>query len=406
MNGQPSDVQQPDYRTFDIAGSHAQLGFALGLADPPFQKQFWWSPPPHPAFAAACRDAVHDVHPHVLDEFDAYADAQRLNVRTLWQQCCRVNLKARVRLPQEPWAVASSPDGLEGSTEGCSTFVHYLNCAQGQDQGQYAVIIGRNYDYLPQQMRRQRIRFAPDYGALASIGARGGVPCGRYDGLNTHGLFASLHVVMTSTPDEDDVKPGVPFHLIVRIALEICHTAREAAELVARLPHLSSLNYLIADTREAFVVEADPRRVRVIERGASDIGGTGPPPQRPCGPFEGLGVPDRDSIGRVLAATNHFRHPDMRSLQGSRASSNSACRLSFLSSPVRLSSASFEPCQFTDALLKQAEHIMADRTTPVCGTDGALTTLWSCVAELTTKRIRYAAGAPGVVPFEELSWTA
>ena len=55
-----------------------------------------------------------------------------------------------------------------------------------------------------------------------------------------------------------------------------------------------------------------------------------------------------------------------------------------------------------DALLDYAGAIMADRTAPVCGMRGSLTTLWSCVAELTTKRIRYAAGAPGIVPYEEL----
>ncbi len=45
---------------------------------------------------------------------------------------------------------------------------------------------------------------------------------------------------------------------------------------------------------------------------------------------------------------------------------------------------------------------MADRTAPVCGLSGSLTTLWSCVAELGSGRIRYAPGAPGFVPFEEM----
>ena len=85
-----------DYRAFDIRGSHAQMGYELGKADPPFAMQFWWWPPPPAAFSEACRDVVHDFHPHLIDEFDAYADAQRLDARELWQKCCRVNLKARV----------------------------------------------------------------------------------------------------------------------------------------------------------------------------------------------------------------------------------------------------------------------------------------------------------------------
>jgi hypothetical protein len=36
---------------------------------------------------------------------------------------------------------------------------------------------------------------------------------------------------------------------------------------------------------------------------------------------------------------------------------------------------------------------------PMCGTSGALTTLWSCVAELGTRQIRYAAGPPTITPY-------
>jgi hypothetical protein len=260
--------------------------------------------------------------------------------------------------------------------------------------------VGRNYDYLPQQARRQRIRFAPDCCANASIGARGGVPCGRYDGVNAHGLFASLHVVMTDTPGEDEVPPGVPFYLVVRMALELCHTAREAADLLARIPHLSSLNYLVADAHDAFVIEADPRRVRVLERPSTLRQAQG-------------------SGWDVLAVTNHFRHPDMMPLQGGRTFTNSECRLAFLQRQVKhrdkedledkgeregLSLSPSSPLSFVSVnqLLDRAEAIMADRTAPVCGLSGSLTTLWSCVAELTTKRIRYAAGAPGVVPYADM----
>jgi hypothetical protein len=377
-----------DYRAFEIRGSHAHLGYALGKADPPFAMQSWWWPPPPAPFAASCRDVVHDFHPHLLDEFDAYADAQRLNACDLWQKCCRVNLKAKLSLPS-PKRGGVGGEGNAEMGEGCSTFVRFLPSPQPSPDGRgRKVVVGRNYDYLPQQMRRQRIRFAPDCCANVTIGARGGVPCGRYDGLNQHGLFVSLHVVMTDTPTLDDVQPGVPFHLVARIALEQCHTAQEARDVLLHMPHLSSLNYLIADANDAFVVEADPRRVRVLPRD-----------------------------GDVLAATNHYRHPDMKPLQGARRFENSACRLSFLSGvdvqenvrrgeseKVGISPSHFLPFSLSsvDALLDHAGAIMADRTAPVCGMSGSLTTLWSCVAELTTKRIRYAAGAPGFAPYEEL----
>ncbi|BCX05103.1 MAG: hypothetical protein KatS3mg053_3041 [Candidatus Roseilinea sp.] len=377
--GVPPSDEAPDYRTFDLHGSHAYLGYALGEADPPFRMQFWWWPPPA-RFADACRDVVHDIHPHLVDELYAYADAQRLSARALWQQCCRVNLKARLSPAQPLFSPASSE-----LAEGCSTFVRFISTRTASGEEMRQVIVGRNYDYLPQQARRQRIRFMPDCCANASIGARGSVPCGRYDGLNSQGLFASLHVVMTETPREDEVKPGVPFHLVLRIALELCRTAREACDLLTRIPHLSSLNYLVADAHDAFVIEADPRRVRVIERD--------------------LAAGSEDT----LAVTNHFRHPDMRPLQGNRAFANSECRLVFLQRQGGRVETTQErraaPCfahPSVDTLLDHASAVMADRSAPVCGLSGSLTTLWSCVAELTTKRIRYAAGPPCFTPYEEM----
>ncbi len=349
--------EPPDYRYFNFApASHADVGYALGLADPPFKMQPWWARPALPPFAQACFDVVREIHPPLADEFLAYADAQRLDPKTLWQLCCRVNLKARIKASE-----------LEEQGEGCSTFVLFLPSPLRRGAGGEVAIVGRNYDYWPMQARRQRIRFVPNAHAYASIGARGGVPGGRYDGINEHGLFASLHVVMTDNPSDDEVQPGVPFHLVARMALELCRTAREAADLLLHLPHLSSLNYLLADRHEAFVIEADPRRARLW-------------------PME----------GNVLAATNHYRHPDMQPLQGRRAKTNSECRLNFLSQ------AALVEAKPVESLLDDAERIMADRTTPVCGLSGSLTTLWSCVAELGSGRIRYAPGAPGVVGFEEI----
>ena len=340
--------ESPDYRFFDLCGSHSGIGYELGRADSPFQTQSWWARPWPLAFTQACAEVVRDVHPHLTDEISAYANAQGRSEVDLWQQCCRVNLKAHIRAHE-----------LDVG-EGCSTFVCY--------PGHGHAIVGRNYDYWPMQVRRQRLRYRPDCCAYASIGGRGGVPCGRYDGINQHGLFVSLHVVMTDNPPDNEVQPGVPFHLVARMALELCQSARDAADLLLHLPHLSSLNYLVADANEAFVVEADPRRRRLL------------PQAEP-----------------TLAATNHYRHPDMRPLQGRRISNNSACRLAFLSAThLDKNHAGLE----TAALLDQAEKIMADRSAPVCGQSGSLTTLWSCVAELRTKQIRYAPGAPGVTAYE------
>lgn len=347
MDDQRWKPEPADYRFFDLAGSHAELGYLLGRSDPPFVMQPWWAPMAALSFTRECAAVVRDLHPPLMDEFDAYAAAQRMDADALWQQCCRVDLKARFRL----------------GPEGCSTFAWH---------GHGRAVIGRNYDYWPMQARRQRIRFQPadsTSGELnATLGARGGAPCGRYDGFNQAGLFVSLHVVMTDDPA--CIRPGVPFHLVGRLALELCSTAREAADLLTRIPHLSSLNYLVADPRQAFVVEADPRRTRLRD-------------EAPSG---------------VLAATNHFQHPDMRPLQGRRVTRNSVCRADFLAAqPAHW----LEEARDVDELLDLAQMIMADRSAPVCGAGGALTTLWSWVGELSMRRVRYAAGAPHVTPFVE-----
>jgi predicted choloylglycine hydrolase len=334
----------PDYRSFDLRGSHALAGFELGRADPPFVMQRWWAAPPTQSFAASCADIVRDLHPHLFDEIYAYADMQQLDAGALWRMCCRVNLKAQIRAQE--------------SAEGCSTFC--LHLADGR------ALVGRNYDYWPLQMRRQRIRFEPDCCALPSIGTRGGVPCGRYDGINAQGVFVSLHVVMTDTPAHDATPPGVPFHLVGRIALELCRTAGDARDLLLAMPHLSALNYLVADAQEAYVIETDPRGVRVLEQ-----------------------------QGGLTAATNHFRHPDMRPFQGRRSTERSACRLTFMHGLA----AEAAPGWTTAQLLDYGEACMADRSAPLCGATGAMTTLWSCVAELSTGEIRYAAGAPDKTPY-------
>jgi hypothetical protein len=354
-----ASAEEPDYRYFDLSGTHAQAGHTLGTHDPPFATQPWWAPPALLPFTRECAAVVRSLHAPLLDEFGAYAEAQSWHVDALWQQSCRVNLKARFRM----------------GGEGCSSFAWRTG---GR------MVVGRNYDYWPTQARRQRIRFLPSTGrasdagspgmhSYASLGARGGVPCGRYDGLNQHGLFVSLHVVMTDTPD--DVRPGVPFHLVGRMALELCATAREAVELLTYIPHLSSLNYLLADRHEACVIEADPRRARVLPMEAD-----------------------------VIAATNHYRHPDMRPLQGNRVLTNSARRLSRLECAPQ-SAPQTAPAHImadVDGLLAHARQVMADRSVPMCGVNGGLTTLWSCVAELTTGRIQYAPGAPCQTPYQEM----
>ncbi len=330
-------VMSLDRQTFDLSGSHYDLGFAQGVHTARFEAPAWWPPPPDLAFAEACASLVAEIHPPLLDELHGYADGQRLPIDDLLRGVCRRSMRLRT-----PPAVNVYPEG------GCSSI------AWVGENGRVAV--GRNYDFHPIQRVRQRIRLKPERGR-PSLGMRGSVPGGRYDGVNAAGLFICLHVALSDEPEHP--RPGIPFHLLPRLALETCATTRQAVGLLTHVRHLHAFNYLIADVRgDLAVVEAHPERVRVIE-------------------------PD----GNFVAATNHFRHPEMVSLQRGRKLTHSWARLAHLYQYRAL-----------------GHKLLADHTAHVCGHSGGHTTLWSLTADLTARTIAYAPGAPCEVGYEAVVW--
>jgi hypothetical protein len=116
------------------------------------------------------------------------------------------------------------------------------------------------------------------------------------------------------------------------------------------------------------VVEAHPVRVRVVEPEVAPGGG-----------------------GAFIAATNHYRHPDMLALQRGRRLTHSQNRLAFLH--------------------RSAPHaddgsLLADHASRMCGHAGGHTTLWSLTADLTARTIAYARGAPCKTAYEAVPWPA
>lgn len=325
-----------DYQTFDLTGSHYDLGFAQGARTERFQIPDWWPAPPDLAFAEACAKQIAEIDAPLLDELRGYADGQRLPFEDLLRGVCRRSMRVRARIPIYP----------EG---GCSSFALI--------DSDHHVRTGRNYDFHPAQRVRQRLRLKPDRGR-PTLGMRGSVPGGRYDGVNNSGLFICLHVALSDEPEE--FKPGIPFHLLPRLVLETCATAREAVDLLTHGQHLHPFNYLIADERgEMFVVEAHPQRVRVIE-------------------------PESEAF---IAATNHFRHPEMTLFQRGRKLTHSRNRLAFL-------------------YASRADHgsLLTDHSSHLCGHAGGHTTLWSLSADLSARTIAYAPGAPCETAYEPVPW--
>jgi hypothetical protein len=331
-----------DYQTFDLAGPHYDLGRAQGARTERFAIPAWWPAPPSPAFAHACAQQIAELHPALLEELLGYADAQELDFDDLLRGVCRQSMRTRLR------ALPSYPEG------GCSSFA--VVGADGH------VRVGRNYDFHPVQQVRQRLRVRPAVGR-PSLGMRGSVPGGRYDGVNDAGLFICLHVALSDEPNQP--RPGVPFHLLPRLVLETCASTAQAVDLLTHVRHLHPFNYLIADSGgDLAVVEANPAAVRVAARG-----------------------------GDFVAATNHYRHPEMVPLQHGRRLTHSQGRLAGLYGA-------------REALRRSNTIVpaLADHASGVCGHAGGHTTLWSLYADLTARTIHYARGAPCSTSYEAVVW--
>ncbi len=330
-----------DNRTFDLSGSHYEIGLTIGRGSEPFTLPAWWPEPPALDFAQACAREIAAIHAPLIDELYGHADGQALPYDDLLRILCRQRLGGR-------------PAPLVPERGGCTSL------AWRDSDGH--VLVGRNYDFYTVQRVRQRIRLQPD-GAHPTVGMRGSVPCGRYDGVNAAGLFVCLHVVLSDRVANP--RPGIPFHLIPRILLETCSTVNEAIDCITQMPHLHSFNYLLADRESFAAVECHAERLRIIH-----------PP------------------GDVLAVGNFYQHRDMLSLQQRRTQTVSRARTAYLEAGDWQNGESWDSIQAA----------MTDHSAAVCGHSGGHTTLWSCVADLTAQRIAYTIGAPCSEPYTPVAW--
>jgi hypothetical protein len=347
-----------DYASFDLSGSHYVLGHAQGRQTERFVVPAWWPAPPPLAFAQDCARQIAELHAPLLDELQGYADAQELHYDDVLRGVCRRSMRLRA---------APSPAGPRYPEGGCSSLA--VVGAGGH------VRVGRNYDFHPVQRVRQRLRLAPARGR-ATLGTRGSVPGGRYDGVNDAGLFICLHVALSDEPAE--VRPGIPFHLLPRLVLETCADTGSAVDLLTRVRHMHAFNYLIADPRgDLAVVEAHPEAVRVATRGEA-----------------------------VAAATNHYRHPSLRRYQHGRRLTHSERRLQYLQAQgARLGAKGPLWAAAPGAPVElDVRAALADHESGVCGHAGGHTTLWSLTADLNARRVAYTRGAPCETHYEPVAW--
>src|SRR3954453_22231557 len=190
------DDSSIDLTVFDLVGTHYDIGLAIGRGSPRAALPSWWPEPPPLTYALDCARAITVIHPTLIDEIHGYAEGQEQRFDELLRLICRQRLGGRI-------PAAQSPMPEQG---GCTSFA--WRAPNGH------ILVGRNYDFYPIQRIRQRIHLRPD-GVRPTVGMRGSVPAGRYDGVNDAGLFVCLHVVLAQ--HSTSARPGIPFHLVPRI---------------------------------------------------------------------------------------------------------------------------------------------------------------------------------------------
>lgn len=315
-----------DYQVYEVGGSHETIGYETAKrGDGTVQLE--WENERQVEYARACRDVVYDIYPEITEEFRGYAAALGLEENDLlWHYSL----------------------GVEG---GCS------GIAVKTQEGMW---VGRNYDFFYWEDRRHLIYTCPDIG-FSQIGMHEGLVGGRFDGLNEMGLFVSFNA--DGPHPEKKETPGMSFHLIVRFLLEKCSTAKEARETLMDLPVIEPKSYLLADAKEAFVVEVhmERREYRRMKNG-------------------------------VIAMTNHFLHPEM--LPYCKAWPNSEARYKKLMEGAEAVKAAENP-------RKKLQQLLSDHEAPVCGHEDGLATFWSCTANLNKNEIEYSLGAPCRNPFKK-----
>lgn len=331
---QTLDIQserEADYRIIELTGRPAAIGQFhaehLSPVQPPFRRWPWEN---DHAFLRSSMAIVGDIAPWLPEELGTFAELHGMPAEQgLFVRAGALN-------------------------HGCSAIV--WRAPNGH------VLAGRTYDFYVRMRTRHLLITEPEQG-YKHISMNGGLIGGRYDGVNEHGLFVALHKVMTNQPDE--VRPGVPYHLVPRIVLQDCRTAEEAADLIERMPHLASFNYTLADpSGTMLVLECYP----------------GQPVQR------------REAYN-VLGSTNHYTSSQLAPFQGRRSTEASRRRADALEALAMFD----DPWSATLAAV-------ADHRGDVCCHREFGATLWAGVFDLTARQASYCFGAPCRNPLQRITF--
>lgn len=219
----------------DLRGGYAEMGRQQGL---PLRGT---PPPPFPVdarrlrFTAQCAEVTERYAPELLAEIDGLVAASEWDAALVQ-------------------AMIFTCPFTDEDVPSCTVLAVMPERTAGG-----RTIAGRNFDffYSESQESATTYRTYPE-GRYASLG-NCDIWVGREDGLNEAGLFVGQARMFFP-----EVKPGLPFWLIVRLLLDRCATVDEGLALLAEIPHAASWTYLLADRDgRAAVVEPGPEGAAV-----------------------------------------------------------------------------------------------------------------------------------------------
>lgn len=272
-----------------------------------------------------------EFDPEILDEMKGFADA--------------------TEIPYEDIVVKLSGYGITQPPipDGCTQIAVLPEITSNQH-----VMVGRNYDFSDDKKLSdwRLILLYPDTGKH-SIGVSQFI-FGRTEGMNNDGLYVGMSFAHGKGKNDN----GFFFPIIVRILLDKCKNTEEALELVQKMPHSSSYNYLIADNKSAFVVEVSPPKIAI-----------------------------RESQNGLIIAANHYISDAMKEEQ----------KWTMPNSVERYNTAMTNLSGISKIDIEDVKNVLSGHSKDgVCvhHYNDFLGTLWSAIFDLNELKVYYAIGAP------------
>jgi|Deesub1362B_J571_1020462.scaffolds.fasta_scaffold04133_7 isopenicillin-N N-acyltransferase-like protein len=176
--------------------------------------------------------AVKDAAPWLLEEMEGIARGAGLPLEAVLVLNARTELMYPSAISQECTTLGLSADR---TVNGCT-------------------LLAQNWDWIPQLRRGVAFfRLKPEHGQTSLYFCEAGQLA--KIGLNESGMGILLNILIT-----EDVRAGIPVHVLLRLIIEQCTTLEEAAALIEGAYRASSSHVLLGDTRGGILgVEFSPK---------------------------------------------------------------------------------------------------------------------------------------------------